>query len=175
MSSTVRRHGCGHRPSRGGEQAIRVDFAPAWAGLALPPSCVIKPLSIGYHPRKPRHRGANDGLVHASGFSRTIHPGPHGPVWHDVQSLRCMTPSRNLTALAFRAAVPLVRIHLPPVLSLCLFASGIAATQRSFSEAPIASEDGPSYWVVDLHARLYPQSDGPPRQSITSRPMSARC
>ena len=28
--------------------------------------------------------------------------------------LRCVTPSRNLTARAFRAAVRMVRIHLPP-------------------------------------------------------------
>jgi hypothetical protein len=31
--------------------------------------------------------------------------------------LRCMTPSRNLTARAFRAAVRMVRIHLPPAKS----------------------------------------------------------
>jgi len=73
-------------PAGVGEQAIRVDFASAWAGLALPPTCVIKPLLIGYHPRKPRHRAAYDGLVHPASPARSP-LGPHRPVRHDVQSL----------------------------------------------------------------------------------------
>ena len=55
-------------------------------GPALPPTCVIKPLSIGYYPRKPRHRATNGGLVHPGSPAR-FPPGPHGPVRHDVQSL----------------------------------------------------------------------------------------
>ena len=86
-------------------------------GPALPPTCVIKPLSIGYYPRKPRHRTTNDGLVHPGSPARfpLVRMGWCGTT---CNRLRCMTPSRNLTARAFRAAVPLVRIHLPPAKSL---------------------------------------------------------
>ena len=82
-------------------------------GPASPPTCVIKPLSIGYYPRKPRQRATNGGLVHPGSPARfpLVRVGRCGTT---CNRLRCMTPSRNLTARAFRAAVPLVRIHLPP-------------------------------------------------------------
>ena len=85
-------------------------------GPALPPTCVIKPLSIGYYPRKPRQRATNGGLVHPGSPARfpLVRMGRCSTT---CNRLRCMTPSRNLTARAFRAAVPLVRIHLPPALS----------------------------------------------------------
>ena len=94
-------------------------------GPALPPTCVIKPLSIGYYPRKPRHRTTNDGLMHRGSPARfpLVRMGWCGTT---CNRLRCMTPSRNLTARAFRAAVPLVRIHLPPAKSLQTISSSAA-------------------------------------------------
>ena len=100
-------------------------------GPALPPTCVIKPLSIGYYPRKPRHRTTNGGLVHPGSPARfpLVRMGWCGTT---CNRLRCMTPSRNLTARAFRAAVPLVRIHLPPARSLRTITSEAAKRPLPF-------------------------------------------
>ena len=100
-------------------------------GPALPPTCVIKPLSIGYYPRKPRHRATNGGLVHPASPARfpLVRMGWCGTT---CNRLRCMTPSRNLTARAFRAAVPLVRIHLPPARSLRTITSEAAKPPLPF-------------------------------------------
>jgi len=71
-----------------------------------------------------------------------------------------MTPSRNLTARAFRAAVPLVRIHLPPPESLRTIGSSAARTPSRSSATGNQAERRSSAsvcWRVRAASRRQPQ------------------